>query len=146
MLQVQVDSDGITAFTQFKQSKLKDASGAQVTWVLLAFDNPKEPKNVVISASGTGDFNEFVEALPERDARYGLFNMRYQTKTGGDRAKISFLVWAPDSSPVKARMLIASNKETVKTQLEGVAIEFQASKRADVVLSDWVDKALTTLK
>eukprot|EP01126_Amoeba_proteus_P037498 TRINITY_DN386_c0_g1_i1.p1 TRINITY_DN386_c0_g1~~TRINITY_DN386_c0_g1_i1.p1 ORF type:complete len:147 (-),score=32.58 TRINITY_DN386_c0_g1_i1:59-499(-) len=146
MLQVQVDNDGMNAFKEFKQSKLRDGSGAQVTWVMYGFDNPREPKKVVLSASGTGDFNEFLAALPERDSRYALFNLRYQTKAGGDREKITLLVWAPDEAPVKARMLIASNKETVKTQLEGVAIEFQSSKKGDISLNEWVEKAQNTLK
>eukprot|EP01126_Amoeba_proteus_P037503 TRINITY_DN386_c0_g4_i1.p1 TRINITY_DN386_c0_g4~~TRINITY_DN386_c0_g4_i1.p1 ORF type:complete len:147 (-),score=22.66 TRINITY_DN386_c0_g4_i1:46-486(-) len=146
MLQVQVDNDGMNAFKEFKQSKLRDASGALITWVMYGFDNPKEPKNVILKSSGSGDFAEFLAGLPDRDSRYALFNLRYQTKTGGDREKITLLVWAPDESPVKARMLIASNKETVKTQLEGVAIEFQSSKKGDISLAEWVEKAQTTLK
>jgi len=70
-----------------------------------------------------------------------------QYKVGeGDRNKVALLVWGPDASPVKQRMLVASNKDSIKGQLQGVHIEFQGAKHADLDLESWTDQAKTALK
>jgi len=143
-IQVKLDGDALTSWTNFKLSKWKEG-GADVSWVVYKFDNPKEPKNIVLDQHGTGDFDTFLAALPDEESRYGLYNLKYK-KGDGDREKICLLVWAPDASPVKSRMLIASNKDSVKGQLDGVAIEFQAAKKSEVSIAEWTEKALQQLK
>jgi cofilin len=144
MLAVKLDADALTTWNNFKLSKLKDGD-KNVTWTIYKFDNPREPTAVVLDTKGTGDFDEFLAALPENDSRYGIYNLKYK-KGDGDREKLCLLVWAPDAAPVKARMIIASNKDTVKGQLDGVAIEFQSSKKSDVTFAEWVEKAQQQLK
>ena len=144
MLNVKLTNEAASTWTNFKLGKWKEGD-KQVSWFTLKFDNAREPTAVQVDISGTGDFDEFLAALPDNEARYGVFNLKYK-KGDGDREKCALLVWAPDASPVKARMTIAANKDCTKGQLDGVAIEFQAAKKSEVVHTEWIDKASSTLK
>jgi len=144
-LQLQLDGPANDSWQAFKLNKLKDDSGKPVQWLTFKFDNPKEPKAVQLDKQGSTGFDEFKASLPENESRYGIFNLTYK-KGDGDRQKVALLVWAPDASPVKARMLIASNKDAFKTQLQGIHVEFQGATLSEIEHTAWVEQALSTLK
>jgi len=144
-LNVPLESVAASTWQSFKLNKLKDAEGKQVQWLVFKFDSPKEPKNVLLDAQGSGSFADFVGALPETEARYGIYNLNYK-KGDGDRQKVALLVWAPSAAHVKQRMLIASNKDAMKQQLQGIHIEFQAEHHSGLDFKEWIEQAQNTLK
>merc|ERR1711982_154109 len=68
--------------------------------------------------------------LPERDCRYAIFDYEFQVD-GGQRNKITFILWAPDSAPIKAKMMYTSTKDSIKKKLVGIQVEVQATDAAE---------------
>eukprot|EP00056_Hartaetosiga_gracilis_P019323 m.13707 g.13707 ORF g.13707 m.13707 type:complete len:139 (-) comp7598_c0_seq1:122-538(-) len=113
------------------------ASGVEVTEECLdAFESLKMGKahkfvlfrinddntQITVEESGTGDWDEFISKLPKDDGRYGLFDFEYTLNDGGQRSKILFIQWAPDSAKIKKKMLYASSVDAFKKQLPGVTV------------------------
>eukprot|EP01101_Sappina_pedata_P007249 TRINITY_DN37_c0_g1_i4.p6 TRINITY_DN37_c0_g1~~TRINITY_DN37_c0_g1_i4.p6 ORF type:complete len:138 (-),score=90.68 TRINITY_DN37_c0_g1_i4:157-570(-) len=92
-----------------------------------------ELKEVIVDtvAAPTATYQEFVSKLPANDCRYGIFDFEYEVD-GGRRNKILFVVWAPDSAKIKAKMLYASTKDAIRKKLVGVGTEVQATDLAEI--------------
>merc|ERR1712137_115140 len=108
-LQLELVDDAADLWEQFKLNKLKDGTN----YLIFTMDDWKEPQAIKFAAKGSGGFEELTDVLPEKEARYVVYNLQYE-KEGAPRNKIAFIVWAPEASPVKHRMIIASQKETMK--------------------------------
>ena len=77
-------------------------------------------------------YNSFLEELPEKEGRYAVYDFSYELKDGGQRSKLIFYVWAPDSAPIKQKMLYASSKDALKKKLTGIAHEVQGTDMDEV--------------
>jgi len=96
---------------------------------------------VVKTAPKDATYEAFCGEFPEGECRYGVFDTEYtDPKTGGKREKIVFFAWAPDSAPIKQKMLYASSKQALKNKLVGLATELQASDRDELRFEEVVDK------
>jgi len=42
-------------------------------------------------------YNSIIESLPDNDTRWLLINIKYRTMDGGERTKLTFVAWIPDS-------------------------------------------------
>lgn len=82
---------------------------------------------IVVDATGPKDaaYDLFKKALPADDCRYGLLEVPGTTK-------IVFVMWAPDTSPVKAKMIYASTRQVIQDKLSGHHKTLQASDLGDV--------------
>eukprot|EP01130_Rhizamoeba_saxonica_P000073 TRINITY_DN10098_c0_g1_i1.p1 TRINITY_DN10098_c0_g1~~TRINITY_DN10098_c0_g1_i1.p1 ORF type:complete len:142 (+),score=37.15 TRINITY_DN10098_c0_g1_i1:37-462(+) len=98
--------------------------------------------NMVPDAVGGPDdtYDDFLQVLPKDDCRYGIVYVKYVTDDGGDREKIVFVLWSPDSSRIKSKMIYAGTKDTVKTSLQGLNIEIQASDLGEADKEEAVNK------
>jgi len=94
--------------------------------------NPEQTAVVVDSTAGpSATYEDFVKALPANDCRYAVYDFEYEAD-GGQRNKILFVVWAPDSAKIKAKMLYASTKDAIRKKLVGVGVEIQATDLAEI--------------
>jgi len=94
--------------------------------------NPENTEVVVeTTAPKTATYQDFVNALPKDDCRYAVFDFEYQQE-GGLRNKILFVVWAPESSKLKRKMLIAASKDAFRKKLVGIGTEIQATDVAEI--------------
>ncbi|KAK3271555.1 hypothetical protein CYMTET_20103 [Cymbomonas tetramitiformis] len=100
----------------------------------LIFKLNEEAGTVIVGEQGQkGDtFGDFVEALPDGDPRYAVFDYAYTNDDGCKFNKILFIMWAPEGSPLKNKMLYASSKDYFKQHLDGVALEIQATDFDDL--------------
>ncbi|KAG1440366.1 hypothetical protein G6F56_011953 [Rhizopus delemar] len=60
----------------------------------------------------------------------------------GQRNKIVFYSWIPDTSKVRHKMLYASSKDALRRKLVGVAIEIQGTDSSEVHYDTVLEKAL----
>lgn len=80
-------------------------------------------------------YADFVAQLPPDSCRYAIVDYTAVTisknsdgtETKTDKDVLVFVVWCPDTSKVKEKMLYASSKEAVKGVCQGVAAEIQAN-------------------
>jgi cofilin len=114
-------------------------------WALWKID--EAGTTVVIDAVGEPDstYQDFLNALPESDCRYGMFDYKLHTPDGQVLDKLVFLNWAPDTARIKAKMMYASTKDFFKGHLDGLSTEFQASDLDEIAEQDIAD-AVAALK
>jgi len=77
--------------------------------------------------------NEMKVAEDAMECRYAVFDVEYETKDGQPRNKICFVMWSPEKSKIKQRMVYASSKDALKKALgEGIGKEIQANDHGDL--------------
>lgn len=114
-------------------------------WALWRVDDAGS--QVVIDSVGdpASQYSDFLDALPESDCRYGIFDYQYTNGDGQIINKLVFLNWAPDTARVKSKMMYASTKDFFKGHLEGISVEFQASDLDEISEAD-IEGAVKALK
>ncbi|KAL1773086.1 cofilin-1 [Sigmodon hispidus] len=70
-------------------------------------------------------YTTFVKMLPDKDCRYALYDATYETKES--KEDLVFIFWAPESAPLKSKMIYASSKDAIKKKLTGIKHELQAN-------------------
>ena len=53
--------------------------------------------------------------------------------------KLTFIVWSPQSSPIKQKMISASSKDALKKKLDGCQVEWQLTDQSELEVKDRVD-------
>ncbi|KAF9575939.1 cofilin [Mortierella alpina] len=115
---IAVDGECVEAFQTLKLNK-------SLKYIIykLSDDN----KSIVVhKKAATGDYDAFLADLPADECRYAVYDFDFSTPDG-DRNKIVFYAWSPDSSKVKPKMIYASSKDALRKQLNGVAVEIQGT-------------------
>ena len=122
---VAVNDDVVAKYQELK-------IGHKYRYILLKM-NDSLTEVVVESVAETGaSYDEFVRALPPNDCRYAVFDFEFDSGEGVNRNKILFVVWAPDTAKIKAKMLYASTKDAVRKKLVGVGTEIQATDLSEI--------------
>eukprot|EP00920_Eleutheroschizon_duboscqi_P027470 GHVT01067418.1.p4 GENE.GHVT01067418.1~~GHVT01067418.1.p4 ORF type:complete len:117 (-),score=15.35 GHVT01067418.1:807-1157(-) len=108
-----VHEDCVTEFTALKIRKT-------AKWMIFNIANDK----VSLEKKGLGDSQEFKSHLPNDDCRFGVYDLDH---------KIQFVLWCPDTAPVKARMIYATSKDALVKKLDGVTpVALEAHEMADI--------------
>uniref|UniRef100_A0A2K6SPQ7 ADF-H domain-containing protein n=1 Tax=Saimiri boliviensis boliviensis TaxID=39432 RepID=A0A2K6SPQ7_SAIBB len=68
----------------------------------------------------------FVKMLPDKDCHYILYDTTYETKES-KKEDLVLIFWAPESGPLKSKIIYASSKDAVKKKLTGIKHELQAN-------------------
>ena len=88
---------------------------------------------VVEQTSTEQEYDAFLEKLPENECRYAVYDFEYDIGGGeGKRSKIVFFTWSPDTAPVRAKMVYASSKDSLRRALNGVAADVQGTDFSEV--------------
>ncbi|KAJ1336221.1 hypothetical protein BSLG_007449 [Batrachochytrium salamandrivorans] len=84
-------------------------------------------------------YSKFVGALPAKEARYGVFELEYNTGLGGLRSKLIIVSWNPDEGPIRSRMIYASSKAALCQRLDGIHSEVQCTDASDIAFQSIFD-------
>ncbi|KXZ54775.1 hypothetical protein GPECTOR_4g845 [Gonium pectorale] len=85
---------------------------------------------VIVDQLGAGDstYDQFVGIMPENNCRYAVYDYAYlNADTNQTVHKLVFVHWAPESSTTKNKMMYASTKDFLKSYLDGLGAELQAT-------------------
>lgn len=77
------------------------------------------------------DWDAFKKDLPESDCRYIVYDFAYEHQ-GATKQRVLFLLWSPEYSKVRSKMIYASSQEGVVTKLEGVQRQLQCTDAEEV--------------
>jgi cofilin len=124
-------SSGVAVSEEVLQKFQELKLGHSLRYALFKLSADQSQIVVDITAPPSANYADFVKALPANDCRYAVFDFEYDAD-GGTRNKILFVVWAPDSAKIKAKMLYASSKDAVRKKLVGVGVEIQATDLAEI--------------
>mmetsp|Transcript_14262 Transcript_14262/g.19766 ORF Transcript_14262/g.19766 Transcript_14262/m.19766 type:complete len:139 (+) Transcript_14262:1498-1914(+) len=135
---IQVTDEVVNVYNEIKM-------GHKHKYALLRIsDNLEEV--IVEKTSNEPDYATFVAELPKNDCRYAIYDLSFQSDDGGERSKILFVVWAPDSAKIKQKMLITSTKDSVKKKLVGIGKEIQATDLSEIALEEVTAQVLSTAR
>lgn len=104
---------------------------------------------VVVDQLGASDssYEQFAAILPESNCRYAVYDYAYlNADTQQTINKLVFVHWAPDSAAIKAKMMYASTKDFLKSYLDGLGAELQATdvkELAEHEMRERVHQAIT---
>ncbi|XP_041866338.1 cofilin-2-like [Melanotaenia boesemani] len=76
-------------------------------------------------------FKFFLGLLDPNTCRYMLYDCHFETKESSKKEELVFVMWAPESSPIKAKMQYASSKDSLKKILTGIKHELQMNDLSD---------------
>ncbi|KAH9997931.1 actin-depolymerizing factor homology domain-containing protein, partial [Russula vinacea] len=93
----------------------------------------KEKTEIIVEKTSTStDYDDFIADLPENECRWGVYDLEFQKEDGGQRNKIIFYQWSPDTAKIKDKMVTASSRDALRRSLVGIAIEIQGTDYSEV--------------
>lgn len=126
---------------KFDAFKLKKAGDVKIITLKI------ESSEVVIDAEypKSKSWDDFMKDDLKDDApRYVLLDFDYKTKDGRDADKIILVSWIPDTCKIKLKMTYSGTKEAVKSALQGIAINLNATDHSECT-SDEILAACTKI-
>eukprot|EP01113_Clastostelium_recurvatum_P021359 TRINITY_DN252_c0_g2_i2.p2 TRINITY_DN252_c0_g2~~TRINITY_DN252_c0_g2_i2.p2 ORF type:complete len:156 (+),score=36.57 TRINITY_DN252_c0_g2_i2:54-470(+) len=132
---VQVSDECVTKYNGLKL-------GHESRYILFRLSD--DLREVVVDKVAPKDapYSDFLDSLPANDCRYAVYDFDFTAEDGGQRNKILFVLWAPDSAKIKPKMLYTSSKDGLRKKLVGIATEIQATDRAEIDHSAVLEKVL----
>lgn len=114
-------------FSEFQEFKLKHNSRYFIY-------NIVDKKSIHIEKTGDSSktYEDFVDDLPDNDCRYGLIDLSFETSDGRPTSKMVFIAWNPDTASVRSKMLYSGSKEAIKSALNGVGINLNATDHSEL--------------
>uniref|UniRef100_A0A8I3WDI3 Zinc transporter 6 n=1 Tax=Callithrix jacchus TaxID=9483 RepID=A0A8I3WDI3_CALJA len=91
----------------------------------LLFASGNMASGVAVSDGVIKVFND-MKMLADKNCRYALYDATYETKES-KKEDLVFIFWAPESAPLKSKMIYASSKDAIKKKLTGIKHELQAN-------------------
>ncbi|CAI5697290.1 cofilin-2 [Oreochromis niloticus] len=139
---VTVNDEVIRVFNDMKvrKSSTQDEVKKRKKAVLFCLSDDKktiiveEGKQILVGDIGDtveDPYASFVKLLPPNDCRYALYDATYETKES-KKEDLVFLFWAPESAPLKSKMIYASSKDAIKKKFTGIKHEWQANGLDDI--------------
>ena len=122
---INVTQAAVDAFKQMKHKK---------KYRYLVFDIDYKAGLVILKDNGayTAPYDDFLECLPDAECRYGIYDYDYTNDDGCKLSVFVFVMWSPDISSVKQKMLYASTKEYFRDCLDGTSVEIQATDISEI--------------
>ncbi|KAG5263402.1 hypothetical protein AALO_G00264460 [Alosa alosa] len=136
---VKVDENVLHLFNDMKVRKanLSEDEKKKRKKVVLFCLSSDEKKIVVeegreILQGDEGDpYTKLINMLPSDDCRYALYDATFETKET-KKEDLVFIFWAPDSAPLKSKMIYASSKDAIKKKFTGIKHEWQLNGLDDI--------------
>uniref|UniRef100_S4RPS2 ADF-H domain-containing protein n=1 Tax=Petromyzon marinus TaxID=7757 RepID=S4RPS2_PETMA len=139
---VAVSDDVIRVFNDMKVRKASSAEEVKKRKKAVLFCLSPDKKQIIVEPAKeilVGDIGQsvddpygaFVKLLPPNDCRYALYDATYETNES-KKEDLVFVFWAPDSAPLKSKMIYASSKDAIKKKFTGIKHEWQVNGMEDI--------------
>uniref|UniRef100_A0A3Q3K1Z2 ADF-H domain-containing protein n=1 Tax=Monopterus albus TaxID=43700 RepID=A0A3Q3K1Z2_MONAL len=139
---VTVNDEVIRVFNEMKVRKSSTHDEVKKRKKAVLFCLSEDRKKIIVEEGKqilVGDIGEtvddpyacFVKLLPLNDCRYGLYDATYETKES-KKEDLVFIFWAPESAPLKSKMIYASSKDAIKKKFTGIKHEWQVNGLDDI--------------
>uniref|UniRef100_A0A2K5M479 ADF-H domain-containing protein n=1 Tax=Cercocebus atys TaxID=9531 RepID=A0A2K5M479_CERAT len=127
----------VVVFNDMKVRKSSTSEEAKKHKAVVFFCLSEDKKNIILEKGKeilVGDVGQtvdnpyatFVRMLPDKNCRYALYDATYKTKESKEEDLV-FIFWAPESVPLKSKIIYASSKDAIKKKLTGIKHELQAN-------------------
>uniref|UniRef100_A0A7S2XQT8 ADF-H domain-containing protein n=1 Tax=Attheya septentrionalis TaxID=420275 RepID=A0A7S2XQT8_9STRA len=106
------------------------------TFIIYKISDDKATIEIDTCGDREKTYEDFCEALPENDCRYGLLDLDFETADGRPTSKLVLLQWNPDNAKIKSKILYAGSKEALKASMPGIGIQVQANDHSELSMED----------
>lgn len=126
---VAVDPKCIETFTNLVRNRAHRAAVFKINddMTQVALENTFPPG----TSDPKADWDAFKKTLPESDCRYVCYDFSFEHQ-GVTKTRVLFLLWSPEYSKVRSKMIYASSQEGVVNKLEGVQRQLQCMDSDDI--------------
>ncbi|XP_005812121.1 cofilin-2 [Xiphophorus maculatus] len=139
---VTVNDEVIRVFNDMKVRKSSTQEEVRKRKKAVLFCLSEDRKKIIVEEGKqilVGDIGEtvedpygcFVKLLPPNDCRYALYDATYETRES-KKEDLVFIFWAPESAPLKSKMIYASSKDAIKKKFTGIKHEWQVNGLDDI--------------
>lgn len=123
MNQIHVESDCVTQFNELKQGLHR--------FIIYTLQNSRISVLAVGSRSST--FDDFKKHLRSGEPCFAVYDYEYFCqKSQGVIHKFVFVVWVPDTSKIKQKMMYASSKSAFLSNLIGISFEIGCTDESEI--------------
>ncbi|KAG1314535.1 hypothetical protein G6F64_001391 [Rhizopus arrhizus] len=129
-------SSGVRTNPECLQKYQELKLGKTLKYIIYKLNGLQKPTTVQ-----NATYDEFLASLPENEPRYAVYDFDYEKSEGGQRNKIVFYSWNPDTSMIRHKMVYASSKISLRKQMDGVGIEIQGTDASEVDYESVLEKA-----
>uniref|UniRef100_A0A3P9JW83 Cofilin 2 (muscle) n=1 Tax=Oryzias latipes TaxID=8090 RepID=A0A3P9JW83_ORYLA len=122
---VTVTDEVIRVFNDMKVRKSSTQDEVKKRKKAVMFCMSEDKKNIIV------EDGKQILLLPPNDCRYALYDATYETKES-KKEDLVFIFWAPESAPLKSKMIYASSKDAIKKKFTGIKHEWQVNGLDDI--------------
>ncbi|KAL0459407.1 UNVERIFIED_CONTAM: Actin-depolymerizing factor [Sesamum latifolium] len=116
-----------SAFLELKRKRVHH-------YLIFRIDEKKNEVLVEKTGGPAENYDDYAESLPRNDCQYAVYDFDFVTSENCRKSKIFFIAWAPEISQTRAKMLYATSKDRLKSELDGVHYDIQATDSTEMDL------------
>ncbi|EFA76816.1 cofilin [Heterostelium album PN500] len=129
---VQTDQECVSKFNELKL-------GRKYTAIFYKMNDTNTQIVVEKTLPAGTPFSEILTGFPPKECRYVVVDYGYNEE-GANKNRICFVVWCPDTAPIKGKMLYTSSKDSLRKALVGIQVEIQGTDASEVQESEFLAK------
>lgn len=96
-------------------------------------DNTHDPSD----GSPLQEWDAFRKTLPGSDCRFVVYDFTFEHQ-GAMKNRLFFLLWSPEASKVRSKMIYASSQEGVVNKLDGIQRQLQCTDAEELAYPEIV--------
>lgn len=112
---------------EFSKMRLRRAH----RWMTFRIDQDTFTLQVAAKGDDKSSVAAFLKALPDGDARYGVYDQLVANKYGGSSTKLFLFMWSPPSAG-RQNVLYAAQRRAIDSFFTGINVDKQVSKKSDI--------------
>lgn len=141
---IKINPQCVTEFNDFKVHLLFSSACITPTLTLLQMGKSKHSyivfaatpdlRELTIERCGAASesWNDMLKALPTDGPRYIVTQYNWDLGLDGKRSRTVFILWVPEKSTLKNKMIYAASKQSFRQALTGVQVDVAASDPSEL--------------
>lgn len=143
---IAISDEVIEHYNSIRVRQAGTEAGQRLKFVVMCLS--KDQKSIVVDKEnclkvkdvGNSDvLKKILSKLPTNECRYALYDCSYVSKESV-KEDLVFILSAPETAPLKSKMVYASSKAALKAKMPGLKFEWQINEPADRDASCLVEK------
>nr|GMD62000.1 actin-depolymerizing factor 10-like [Ipomoea batatas] len=134
-------ASGVGVVDECKLKFLELKSKRNYRYIVFKIDEASQA--VVVEKLGSHEEThvQFANSMPPNECRYAVYDYDFTTDENCQKSKIFFVAWAPETAPIRSKMVYASSKDRFRRELDGVQVELQATDASEMSLDTFKGRA-----
>ncbi|XP_019189977.1 PREDICTED: putative disease resistance protein At1g58400 isoform X10 [Ipomoea nil] len=134
-------ASGVGVVDECKLKFLELKSKRNYRYIVFKIDEASQA--VVVEKLGSHEEThiQFSNSMPPNECRYAVYDYDFTTDENCQKSKIFFVAWAPETAPIRSKMVYASSKDRFRRELDGVQVELQATDPSEMSLDTFKGRA-----